>query len=98
VLLSDLAPKLTGVGATDEARWDELAAATLEAVSELLRPDGRVVLKLFMGPGHAALVRDLRRSFAAVSLTRPEATRQGSSELYAVGRGYRGRQPSGASE
>ncbi|TMA66645.1 MAG: hypothetical protein E6J68_07230 [Deltaproteobacteria bacterium] len=89
VILSDLAPKLTGVAATDEARRSELAASVLAALPHLLRPGGRLLMKVFMGPEQAALVAQLRKTFDDVRTTRPEATRRGSAELYAVGTGYR---------
>ena len=89
VVLSDLAPKLTGVAATDEARRSELAASVLAALPRLLRPGGRLLMKVFMGPEQGALVAQLRQTFDDVRTTRPEATRRGSAELYAVGTGYR---------
>lgn len=89
VLLSDLAPKLTGVAATDEARCAELAAATLAALPALLRPGGRLLMKAFMDAGHQELLARLRASFDEVKTTRPDATRRGSAELYVVGLGYR---------
>ena len=84
VVLSDLAPKLTGVRATDEARCAELNRETLALLPVLLRPGGRFLMKLFMGPEHGDLVGALRRSFDEVHVTRPEATRRGSAELYVV--------------
>jgi 23S rRNA (uridine2552-2'-O)-methyltransferase len=90
VVLVDLAPKLTGIRDTDEAHVGELVAATLSALPVLLRPGGRILMKLFMGAGYDAAIGSLRASFADVMVTRPGATRQGSAELYAVAQGYRG--------
>ena len=84
VVLSDLAPKLTGVRATDEARCDDLVATMLRLLPVLLRPGGRLLTKLFMGPSHEALLERLRRQFEEVKVTRPDATRRGSAELYAA--------------
>jgi 23S rRNA (uridine2552-2'-O)-methyltransferase len=89
VVLSDLAPKLTGVRSTDEARSAELVESVLGALPRLLRPGGTLLMKLFMGPGHRDSVEQVRESFPDVRTSRSEATRQGSSELYAVGRRYR---------
>jgi 23S rRNA (uridine2552-2'-O)-methyltransferase len=89
VVLSDLAPKLTGVRVTDEARCEELSGAVLGLLPAILRPDGRFLMKVFMGPGYEALMAALRPAFARVSTTRPEATRSGSAELYVVGMGHR---------
>jgi len=88
VVLSDLAPKLTGVRATDEAHAAELTAATLTALPGLLRPGGRLLMKLFMSPIYERVVSDLRAQFTRATTTRPEATRPGSAELYVVGLGY----------
>jgi len=89
VVLSDMAPKLSGVRATDEARAAALAAAAIDIAEALLRPGGRLLLKLFSGGESEALVNRLRQSFAKVKVTRPQATRAGSSELYAIALGYR---------
>ena len=90
LVLSDLAPKLTGVAATDEARQSELSTAVLAALPDLLRPHGRLVMKVFMGPDQPALLARLQTLFDEVRTTRAEATRRGSAELYAVCTGYRG--------
>ena len=89
VVLSDLAPKLTGVAATDEARQSELGTAVLAALPDLLRPHGGLVMKVFMGPNQPALLARLQTLFDEVRTTRAEATRRGSAELYAVCTGYR---------
>ena len=89
VVLSDLAPKLTGVRDTDAARTTELALAALDATAELLRPRGRMLIKLFMNSDFPALIDRMRRSFTQVRTTKPEATRRASSEVYALGHGFR---------
>jgi len=88
VVLCDLSPKLSGVRATDDAIASELTSAALDATALLLRPHGRLLVKLFMSPDYAAHVARLKTSFAEVRTTRPEASRRGSSELYAVCSGY----------
>lgn len=89
VVVSDLAPKLTGVRATDETRSGELNRETIALLPSLLRPGGRFLMKLFMSPEYEALVGTLRRSFGEVHVTRPEATRRGSAELYVVASEFR---------
>lgn len=89
VVLSDLAPKLTGVRDTDHARSAELVEATLGVLPTLLRPGGRLLMKLFMSEAYPETLKQLRMCFADVRTTRPEATRPGSAELYAVGREHR---------
>jgi 23S rRNA (uridine2552-2'-O)-methyltransferase len=84
VVLSDVAPKLTGVRDVDEARCAELVDAVIDALPILLKPDGRAVLKIFMDGGYQTTLARLRGAFRAVKTTRSEASRQGSAELYVV--------------
>lgn len=95
VVLSDLAPKLTGVRATDEARVHALAEVTVAVLPQLLRRGGRLLMKLFMTPDYEAVLGQLRSRFAQVVTTRPEASRRGSAELYVVAAGHRP-EPAGA--
>jgi 23S rRNA (uridine2552-2'-O)-methyltransferase len=88
-VLSDAAPKLTGVRTTDVARCEALLEAVLDALPGLLAPGGSLLTKAFMGPGHQALLARLRDEFPAVKTTRPEASRRGSSELYVFARDFR---------
>jgi 23S rRNA (uridine2552-2'-O)-methyltransferase len=89
VVLSDLAAKLTGVRATDEARASELGHATLALLPGLLRPGGRLLMKAFMSPDLKGLQAAATVVFDELRTTRPEATRQGSAELYLAARGHR---------
>ncbi|HUI26318.1 MAG TPA: RlmE family RNA methyltransferase [Candidatus Kryptonia bacterium] len=88
VVLSDMAPQLSGVRAADEARATELATSALNAAEILLRPGGRLLIKLFQSDESIRFVDGLRREFNSVKLTRPEATRTGSAELYVVAEGF----------
>ncbi len=90
VVVSDLSPKLTGVRDTDDARFAELVDATLGLLPAVLRRGGRLLIKLFMSAPHEAMVERLRSRFAEVKVTRSEATRRGSAELYALASGFRG--------
>lgn len=90
VLLSDLAPQLSGVRERDEARAVALVDCVLDFATRALRPGGHLVIKLFMNASYDASVRRLRQMFRSVRTTRPDATRKGSAELYAVALGYRG--------
>jgi len=89
VVLSDLAPKLTGIRATDEARSQELNETTLALLPRLLAPGGRFVMKTFMSGDFEATLRATRALFDEVKTTRPDGTRRGSSELYVIGLGFR---------
>jgi 23S rRNA (uridine2552-2'-O)-methyltransferase len=89
VVLSDMAPKLSGVRVADQARADELVACALDAALALLRPGGRFLQKLFHNQGTAAWIARLGQHFESVKATRPEATRAGSAELYVIAIGLR---------
>jgi len=88
VVLSDAAPKLSGVRARDEAACESLGGAVLDAVRQLLAKGGVLVMKTFMGSGHDELLRRLREQFEQVRLARPETSRQGSAECYLVAAGF----------
>jgi 23S rRNA (uridine2552-2'-O)-methyltransferase len=90
VLLSDAAPKLTGIRDADRAREEALLEAVAAALPRLLRPGGDLLCKLLDSPEAEILARRLSSSFAEARTLRPEATRKGSAERYLLGRGYRG--------
>src|SRR5690606_34022827 len=87
LVLSDMAPNLTGVRPTDEARAQELALAALESARRLLKPGGTMLVKLFHGSGLDAVIRQLRGAFSSVAIRKPASSRAESSEVYAVCRG-----------
>lgn len=89
VVVSDMAPKLTGVRATDEARAGALASVAVDVAEQLLHANGRLLVKVFTSPETDALVARLAEHFAVVKRTRPEASRSASSELYVIATGYR---------
>jgi 23S rRNA (uridine2552-2'-O)-methyltransferase len=89
VLLSDAAPKLTGVRATDRAREEGLLAAIEAAVPRLLAPGGALLVKLLDCPEAAGFVKRTRSRFDSAREIRPAASRHGSSERYLLARGYR---------
>ena len=89
LITSDLAPKLSGIAARDQARSRELVEAALGLADRLLRPGGAMVAKLFMGADFDSIVAEFRRSFSSVQIARTEATRPGSAELYIVARDFR---------
>src|SRR5580704_15356350 len=90
LVTSDLAPKLTGIAARDEARSRELIDCALTFAIAMLRPGGAMVAKLFMGAQFKHIVDAFTRHFASVEVTRTKASRHGSSELYIVAREFRG--------
>ena len=88
VVLSDAAPKLSGVRARDEAACESLAAGVIDALPSLLVAGGSFVMKTFMGPWIEAVRSRLRNSFRRVQLVRPESSRQGSAECYVIAMDY----------
>ena len=90
LVTSDLAPKLTGIAARDEARSRELSDAALAFAIAILAPGGAMVAKLFMGAEFKQVVDTFKRHFGTVEVTRTKASRPGSSELYIVARDFRG--------
>ena len=90
VVVSDLAPKTTGIHSTDEARSLELAGIALELAKTRGKPGGHFVAKLFMGGDFDSFRNTVRESFEEVKVVRPEATRGASMEVYLVGMKRRG--------
>jgi 23S rRNA (uridine2552-2'-O)-methyltransferase len=88
VVLSDMAPALSGVRDRDIARSVELAEVALDAAAALLVPGGRLLVKFFTAPESDAIVAAARQRFTTVKRTSPEATRKGSAEMYLVGVGF----------
>jgi 23S rRNA (uridine2552-2'-O)-methyltransferase len=84
-VLSDLAPKTSGVRGADEARSLELAGRALALSLQVLKPSGAFVVKVFMGGDFEVFLRECRRSFEKVRVVRPEASvARGSKEVYLV--------------
>ena len=91
VVLSDLSPRIGGAYATDHARSVALVRVAFEVARAHLRPGGTFVAKVFAGDMLDDLARDVAASFDDVRRTKPPASREQSSELYLVARGYRPR-------
>lgn len=90
VLLSDAAPKLTGLRAVDRAREEALLEAVEACVPQLLRPGGHLLLKILEGPEAQAIDRRLRGRFTAAKTVKARASRKGTTERYLLARSYRG--------
>jgi 23S rRNA (uridine2552-2'-O)-methyltransferase len=85
LVTSDMAPKTSGIKASDEARSLELAALALETARRTLKPRGDFVCKVFMGSGFDDFLKAVKVAFVRVKVVRPEATRERSVEHYVVG-------------
>jgi 23S rRNA (uridine2552-2'-O)-methyltransferase len=96
VLLSDAAPKLTGIRAADQAREGALLEAVEALLGDLLCAGGSLLIKILEGPDAVLVGRRLRGEFETAKTVKPSASRRGSSERYLLGRGYKG--PSGPAE
>jgi len=81
-VLSDLAPRLSGIRDADAARCLELNRTALTVATALLRPGGSFLVKGFVNQELHTFTLELKQHFHSVQRTRPEATRQGSSEFY----------------
>jgi 23S rRNA (uridine2552-2'-O)-methyltransferase len=90
LVLSDLAPNMSGTRAVDQPRAMGLVELAADCATRVLRPGGSLVVKLFMGEGSEAFIRGLRADYAQVVTRKPDASRDRSREVYVVARGFRG--------
>lgn len=88
-VLSDLSPRLSGIRDADTARCLELNRAAFAVAIDLLRPGGSFLVKSFVNPELHTFTLEIKRYFQSVQRTRPEASRQGSSEFYFFAKGFR---------
>lgn len=88
LVISDMAPNLSGIRATDQARSMALAELALDFACRVLRPGGDFLVKLFQGAGTDAYRRELNEHFQKVIVRKPEASRDSSREFYMLARDY----------
>jgi len=86
LVLSDMAPNLSGVGVADAARMANLAELALEFAKAHLKPDGALLIKCFHGSGYSQIVEAFKGVFKTVSPRKPKASRDKSSETFLLGR------------
>jgi 23S rRNA (uridine2552-2'-O)-methyltransferase len=91
LVLSDMAPNISGIGAVDQARAMELAELAADFAYKCLKPGGSFLVKLFQGSGFDEYLRGLRADFRRVTLRKPKASRARSREIYALATGLKGR-------
>jgi 23S rRNA (uridine2552-2'-O)-methyltransferase len=89
LVLSDMAPNISGVASVDQARSIGLAELAMDFALKHLKPQGNFLVKVFQGEGFDALVAAMRRRFVQVLIRKPEASRSRSSEVYLVGKGLK---------
>lgn len=86
VVLSDMAPNLSGIAVADAARSLHLAELALEFALAHLKPSGVLLVKVFQGSGYSQFVEQLKRSFVSVAARKPPASRAESAETYLLAR------------
>ena len=93
LVVSDMAPNLSGVGASDQARAVHLCQRALEFVRVNLKPRGAFLVKTFQGAGYPEFLADIRRCFVSVVSRKPKASRGRSTEMYLLGKRLRPEAP-----
>ncbi len=89
VVVSDMAPNLSGIASADAARVAHLVELAIEFSQAHLKPEGALVAKLFHGSGYAELTQLFKKNFKTVKPIKPKASRDKSSETFMVGIGLR---------
>jgi 23S rRNA (uridine2552-2'-O)-methyltransferase len=89
VVVSDMAPNLSGIAASDAARITHLVELAVDFAQAHLKPDGALVVKLFHGASYAPLVQLFKGTFRTVKPVKPKASRDKSSETFLVGIGLK---------
>lgn len=90
LVLSDMAPNMSGIAVVDQARVMHLAELTLEFCTLHLKPGGDMLVKVFQGDGFMELRRALQQQFKTLQMRKPLASRNRSAEIYLLARGKRG--------
>ncbi len=89
LVLSDMAPNMSGVDAVDQPRSMYLAELALELVDQVSNPEATFVVKVFQGSGFDAYLKEVRNRFKQVKIRKPSASRARSKEVYILGVGYK---------
>jgi 23S rRNA (uridine2552-2'-O)-methyltransferase len=91
LILSDMAPNLSGIAVVDAARSGHLCELALAFAAAHLKPGGALLVKAFQGSGYSQFVEALKKTFVSVAVRKPAASRDSSSETYLLARGLKGR-------
>src|SRR5690606_18957400 len=89
LVMSDMAPNISGVDAADQASSMYLVELALDMARQTLKPGANFVAKVFHGEGYEQYLKDMRGSFDKVVVRKPEASRSRSREVYVVGKGFK---------
>lgn len=90
LVISDMAPNITGIDSADQARAMYLAELALDFSAQVLKPGGAFLVKVFQGRGFNELYKVMQQRFARVATRKPKASRPRSPELYLLATGFRG--------
>jgi len=90
LIISDMAPNISGIDAADQASSMYLVELALDMVRQVLKPRGNFVAKVFQGEGSDDFLKDVRASFDKVVIRKPAASRPRSREVYMVAKGFKG--------
>lgn len=89
LVISDMAPNISGISSTDQARMAHLAELALEFSMQWLKPGGHLLVKVFAGSGMEEIVKAMQQGFEQVMTRKPRASRDRSSEVYLLATGKR---------
>lgn len=89
LVLSDMAPNMSGIELTDQARSVHLAELALDFAAHHLKPGGGFLVKVFQGPGFMEFRQQVQRHFKALQVRKPKASRDRSPEVYLLGSGFK---------
>ena len=89
LVISDMAPNMSGMAAMDQPRSMYLVELALDMASQVLKPNGVFLAKVFQGEGFDALVKDMRSQYKQVITRKPAASRARSKEVYLLGKGFK---------
>lgn len=89
VVVSDMAPNLSGIDATDAARIENLVELAIDFCKHHMKPEGALVTKVFHGSGYSQLVVMFKSHFSVVKAVKPKSSRSESSETFLVGMGQK---------
>ncbi|MGD9107869.1 MAG: 23S rRNA (uridine(2552)-2'-O)-methyltransferase RlmE [Gammaproteobacteria bacterium] len=90
LVLSDMAPNISGIKATDQARAMYLAELALDFAKRVLKPGGNFLVKVFQGADFEEFLKAMRKNFSKVITRKPQASRDRSTEIYLLGREFKG--------
>lgn len=89
IVVSDMAPNLSGIDATDAARVENLVELAIDFCKHHMKPEGALVTKVFHGSGYSQLVVMFKSHFSVVKAVKPKSSRSESSETFLVGMGQK---------